>query len=215
MIAYIEKLLKGQPVEWKTLGEMGTFMRGFGIQKKDLIDEGIPAIHYGQIYTYYNRVAHITKSFVDPSFVRTARKAQTGDIVIATTSENDTDVCKAVAWLGEEGLVVSNDACFYRHSLNPMYLAFFFESNIFQDQKRRLITGTKVRRVNPKHLAEILIPVPPLSIQQEIADILRHFTELEERLATELKIELEARRKQYEYYRNSLLSFDKPGGGVK
>lgn len=52
------------------------------------------------------------------------------------------------------------------------------------------------------------IPVPPIEVQRKIVEILDNFTELE----TELKAELEARRKQYEYYRNQLLTFDKVGG---
>ncbi|WP_287362306.1 restriction endonuclease subunit S [Porphyromonas sp.] len=206
MITYIEKLLKGQPVEWKTLGEVGTFVRGSGLQKKDLKDSGVPAIHYGQIYTYYGRSTNKTKSFVTEDFAEKSRLASPGDLVIATTSENDDDVCKAVAWLGEGALVVSSDACFYAHTLHPKYIAYIFESHIFQDQKRKFITGTKVRRVNVRDLARISIPIPPLSVQEEIVRILDKFTELE--------AELEARKQQYEYYRNSLLSFanDLEGG---
>ncbi len=53
------------------------------------------------------------------------------------------------------------------------------------------------------------IPVPPIEIQNEIVNILDKFTELE----AKLEAELEARRKQYEYYRNKLLNFSKFGGG--
>ena len=58
--------------------------------------------------------------------------------------------------------------------------------------------------VNPDMVYNIEIPVPPLPVQEEIVRILDKFTELEE----ELEEELEARRKQYEYYRDSLLTFD-------
>ena len=211
MIAYIKKLLDGQPVEWKKLGEVGVFVRGSGLQKKDLKDSGVPAIHYGQIYTYYGRSTDETKSFVTEDLAEKSRLASPGDLIIATTSENDEDVCKAVAWLGEGALVVSSDACFYSHSLDPKYITYIFESHIFQDQKRKFITGTKVRRVNVRDLAQISIPVPPLSVQVEIVRILDKFTELE----AGLEAELEARKQQYEYYRNSLLSFanDLEGGG--
>ena len=55
------------------------------------------------------------------------------------------------------------------------------------------------------------IPVPPLEVQEEIVCILDHFTNL----AAELQAELQARKEQYEYYRNKLLMFDKIGGGVR
>ena len=86
--------------------------------------------------------------------------AKQGDLIIATTSENDEDVCKAVAWLGDEEIAVSSDACFYNHNLDPKYVAYFFQTEQFQKQKRVYITGTKVRRVNADNLAKIKIPHP-------------------------------------------------------
>ena len=60
---FIEKLLQGAEVEWKPLGEVGELVRGNGLQKKDLTETGVPAIHYGQIYTYYGTFTAETKSF--------------------------------------------------------------------------------------------------------------------------------------------------------
>ena len=51
------------------------------------------------------------------------------------------------------------------------------------------------------------IPIPPLPVQQEIVRILDSFTELTAELTAELAAELAARKKQYEYYRDKLLSF--------
>lgn len=194
-------------VKIMTLGDLGTFVRGSGLQKKDLTTQGIPAIHYGQIYTYYGTYAKKTKSFVSQEFALKARKAKHGDLIIATTSENDEDVCKAVAWLGDEDIAVSNDACFYDHTMNPKYIAYYFQTELFQSQKRKFITGTKVRRVNAKDLAKIKIPLPPLSVQREIVEILDKFDTLCNSISEGLPKEIELRRKQYEYYRNQLLTF--------
>ena len=200
---FLEKLLDNQPVEWKKLGEIGIFQRGTSFQKKHFTDEGIPCIHYGQIYTRYNLSADKTISFLSPEFASRARKAQSGDLIIATTSENDEDVCKAIAWEGQEEVVVSNDACFYHHTMHPRYVAYFFQTEQFQKQKRSYITGTKVRRVNANDLARIEIPIPPLSVQSRIVEMLDKFTSLE----AELEAELELRKKQYAYYREQLLNF--------
>ena len=194
-------------VKIMTLGEIGTFTRGSGLQKKDLTTQGIPAIHYGQIYTYYGTYAKKTKSFVTKEFALKARKAKHGDLIIATTSENDEDVCKAVAWLGDENIAISSDACFYAHTMNPKYVAYYFQTELFQSQKRKFITGTKVRRVNANDLAKIKIPLPPLSVQREIVEILDKFDTLTNSISEGLPKEIELRRKQYEYYRNQLLSF--------
>lgn len=190
--------------------ELGVFVRGSGLQKKDFTEAGIGCIHYGQIYTHYGTYADKTLTFVSNDFAQKARKAQPGDLVIATTSENDEDVCKAVAWLGNEEIAVSNDACIYKHNLNPKFVSYFFQTEQFQKQKRQYITGTKVRRVNADNLAKILIPVPSLEEQARIVAILDKFDTLTTSLTEGLPREIELRQKQYEYYRDLLLRFPKP-----
>ena len=200
--------LAPEGVEIKTLGDVGQFVRGNGLQKSDLTDEGAPAIHYGQVHTHYGVWADATKSFTDPEYARRLRRAKHGDLVIATTSEDDAAVAKATAWLGESEAAVSGDAYIYRHELDPKYVAYFFGSTMFQDQKARHITGTKVRRVSGDALAKIRVPVPPIEVQREIVGILDKFTRLE----AELEAELEARRRQYEHYRS--VAFDLSGDGA-
>ena len=202
-LPFLARLLDGEKVEWKTLGEVGTFVRGTSFQKKHFVEKGVGCIHYGEIYTRYNLFAKETISYLNEEIANKARKAGYGDLIIATTSENDDDVCKSVAWLGSENIVVSNDACYYHHTLNPKYVAYFFRTDDFQRQKRTYITGTKVKRVNANDLAKITIPVPPLRVQSRIVEILDKFTQLE----AELEAELEARNKQYDFYRNRLLDF--------
>ena len=57
---FLEKLLDKADVEWMPLGEIGNFIRGNGLQKKDFVESGFPAIHYGQIYTRYGLSADKT-----------------------------------------------------------------------------------------------------------------------------------------------------------
>ncbi|BAT20516.1 restriction endonuclease subunit S [Asaia bogorensis] len=210
---FLKKLLDGAEVDWIPMGDerVGTFTRGGGLQKKDFVESGVGCIHYGQIYMHYGTYTHTTKSFVSNEFAQKARMASPGDVVIATTSENDEDVCKAVAWLGDEKIAISSDACFYSHKLNPKFVSYFFQSEQFQKQKIPYITGTKVRRVNADGLAKILIPIPcpgdperSMAIQGEIVRILDSFTEL----TAELTAELTQRKKQYNHYRDQLLTFD-------
>ena len=200
--ALIEELCPNG-VEHKALGDVGAFIRGNGLQKKDLTDAGIPAIHYGQVHTHYGIWTTETISFVTSEFAKRLRKAQPGDLIVATTSEDDAAVGKAVAWLGDREAAVSGDAYIFRHSLDSKYVAYFFQSEQFQDQKRRGITGTKVRRVSGESLGKIRIPVPPLEVQREIVRVLDLFTTLE----AELEAELEARRRQYAHYRDEILTF--------
>src|SRR5690554_3898077 len=185
----------------------GEFIRGSGLQKKDFTETGVSCIHYGQLYTHYKTFAFETKTFVSEEFAKKARKASTGDLIIATTSENDDDVCKAVAWLGNEDIAVSSDACFYRHKFNPKYVAYYFQTEQFQKQKRKYITGTKVRRVNANDLAKILIPNPPLQEQERIVKLLDQLDATHTAIEEEITKEIILRTQQYEYYREKLLSF--------
>ena len=189
------------------LGRIGKFTRGTGLQKKDFSDSGIGCIHYGQIYTRYGISTRETYSYVHPESFHKFRHAATGDILIATTSENDEDLGKAVAWMGQEEIAFSGDMCSYRHEINPKYVSYFMATESFSAQKRRFITGTKVRRITPDNIAKIEIPVPSLAEQERIVGILDKFDALVNDLTSGLPAEIAARRKQYEYYRDRLLTF--------
>ena len=199
----IEKLCP-DGVEYKPLSEIATITRGGSLQKKDFTESGVPCIHYGQIYTKYGLFTDKTFTFVSEATALRQKKAVTGDIVMAVTSENIEDVCKCVVWLGKDDVAVSGHTAIIHHNQDAKYLAYYFHSSMFFAQKAKLAHGTKVIEVTPDKLNGVIVPVPPLEVQREIVRILDRFTEL----TSELTAELTARRKQYEYYRSQLLSFD-------
>ena len=186
-------------VEFKAIGEFGELVRGNGMPKSDFVEAGVGCIHYGQIYTYYGAWASETISFVPAEKAARLAKVDPGDLIITNTSENVDDVCKAVAWLGDDQIVTGGHATVLKHGQDPKYLSYYLQTPHFFGEKKRLATGTKVIDVSAKSLAKIKIPVPPLEIQQEIVVILDKFSKLE--------AELEARRRQYRHYRDALLSF--------
>lgn len=201
-------------VEYKTLREVGSVTRGGNFQKKDFVEEGLPCIHYGQIYTRYGLHAEKTFSFVNDEVYAKSKKAQSGDVIMAVTSENIEDVCKCVTWLGEEDVAVSGHTAIIHHNLNPKYVTYYFRSSAFEPHKRRLAHGTKVIEVTPDKLLDVAIPVPPMEIQEEIVRILDALAKLEIELEAELAAELEMRKAQYAYYRDKLLDFSARGGGA-
>ena len=96
------------------LNEIGTMIRGNGLQKKDFTETGVGCIHYGQIYTYYGTFTDKTKSFVSPELAQKLKKVQKGDVIITNTSENLEDVGKAVVWLGDDEIVTGGHATIFR-----------------------------------------------------------------------------------------------------
>ena len=195
-------------VQWMPLGEVGTFVRGNGLQKKDFCDEGVGCIHYGQIYTRFNTFATKTLTNVPSTLAEKLVKVEKGDLVIACTSENVEDVCKAVAWLGEETIVIGGHAAVYKHTMNPKYVAYYFQTILFADQKKKYAKGVKVIDVKVSDLAKIIIPIPPIAEQERIVGILDKFETLVNDLSKGLPAEIALVQKQYEYYRNMLLTFE-------
>ncbi len=191
-------------VECKPLSEIATITRGGSLQKKDFTESGVPCIHYGQIYTKYGLFTDKTFTFVSEATAIRQKKAVTGDIVMAVTSENIEDVCKCVVWLGEEDVAVSGHTAIIHHNQDAKYLAYYFHSSMFFAQKAKLAHGTKVIEVTPDKLNGVIVPVPPLEVQREIVRVLDNFTFL----SAELSAELSARRKQYDFYLNSLLDLE-------
>lgn len=196
-------------IQWKKLGEIGTFIRGNGLQKKDFTESGIGCIHYGQIYTHYGTFATKTKSFVSEKLASKLLKIENGDIVLACTSENIEDVAKAVAWLGKETIVTGGHSVVFKHTANPKYIAYFMQTALFFNQKKRYAYGAKVIDIKTEDLAKILIPIPPLELQEKIVAILDRFETLVNDLTNGLPAEIAAVKDQYEYYRNKLLTFKK------
>ena len=189
------------------LGDIGSIVRGNGLQKRDFTEEGVGCIHYGQIYTKYGMATEKTISFVEESLAEKLRKVEKGDIIFAVTSENIEDLCKCVVWLGEEEIVTGGHSAILKHNQNSKFLAYYFQTEAFHSQKRKLATGTKVMDVTATKLEEMLIPLPPLEEQQRIVDILDRFDKLCNDISEGLPAEIETRQKQYEYYREKLLSF--------
>ena len=181
--------------------------RGGNLQKKDFVESGFPCIHYGQIYTRFGLCTTKTLTYVSNEVAKKSRKATTNDIVMAVTSENIEDVCKCVAWLGESDIAVSGHTAIIHHNQNPKYLAYYFQTRHFMKQKEKLAHGTKVIEVTPDKLNNIVIPLPSLEKQKEIVSILDRFDSLCNDIWEGLPAEIEARKKQYEYYRDKLLAF--------
>jgi type I restriction enzyme S subunit len=203
---YREKLLSldgVEGVEWKTLGEVCEMKRGNNVLKTDFVNEGIGCIHYGQIYTHYDLYATKTNKFISKEVAIKAPKARKNDVVITITSENVDDLCKPVAWLGEEDIAVSSHALILRHNQNAKFLSLLFISENVRKQKAKFAHSGKVTEIIPEHVGRIVIPVPPLATQHSIVSVLDKFTALIENIEKELAL----RQKQYEYYREELLRF--------
>ena len=188
----------------KTLDEIGTFTRGRRFVRTDIVPEGVPCIHYGDMYTYYGVWADETPTHLTKERAEKLRFATKGDVVIVAAGENDIDIGVGVAWLSDEDVVV-HDACFiFKHKQNPKYLSYYLRSNNYHQQIRMGVVDGKICSISAKELGRTLIAVPSKEEQSRIVSILDTF----EASIQNLEAQLKEREKQYEYYRNKLLTFD-------
>ena len=182
LFPYLERLLEGEAVEWKTLGEVAEFKRGQTITQKTAQEGVYPVISGGQQPAYY----------ID-------QYNRTGQTI--TVAGSGAYAGFVMFW--NEPIFVSDAFSIKANEevLLPRYVFHFLlnkQSSIFN-----LKRGSGVPHVYAKDLAVFSIPIPSLRVQARIVEILDKFTQLE----AELEAELEARKKQYAYYRDQLLNF--------
>jgi len=171
------------------------------------VETGKPCIHYGQVYTRYGVYTNKTLSFVSEEVFNRSKTALPNDIIMAVTSENVDDVCRCTAWMGIEPVAISGHTAIIHHNQNPKFLSYFFHSELFYRQKVKPAHGTKVIEVTPDKLRTIIVNLPTLDEQEKIVEILDRFDSFITDLESVLPAEIEARQKQYEYYRDKLLNF--------
>lgn len=199
---------ESEEVQWHPMSEVGEFFRGRRFTKEDVVPDGIASIHYGEIYTGYGVAAVQPLSRVRAELAPNMRYAKAGDVVVAGVGETVEDVAKALAWLGDEDVAIHDDCFAFRHTLNPKFVSYYFQSARFHSQKNKHVARAKVKRISGEGLGKILIPVPKREEQDRIVEILDAFDALLNDSAIGLPAEISLRRVQYEHYRDRLLTFE-------
>ena len=169
---------------YKKIGEIGTLLRGKGIQKTDFIENGQPCIHYGQIHTVFDVSTDRHLSTISSDLYKKSILASTGDVLLTLTSEDVEGSCKSTAWLGNYDVAVSSDAAILKHSLNPKFFVYYTRSNSFYAEKSKYARGFKVTHIKTSDIAEIPIPVPS---QEEQSAIVSEFDRINELITLKKK----------------------------
>lgn len=191
-------------VEYKTLGEIATdIFRGSGIKRDQVTEDGIPCVRYGEIYTTYGIWFDQCISHTKLEYVNSPKYFRYGDILFAITGESVEDIAKSCAYVGNDECLAGGDIVVLKHNENPKFLSYALATEESKRQKSFGKVKSKVVHSSVPAIKALRIPIPPLPVQGEIVRILDNFTEL----TVELTVELTARKKQYEYYRDKLLIF--------
>ncbi|NHR34012.1 restriction endonuclease subunit S [Escherichia coli] len=214
-MSYLEKLLDGVEVEWKTLGEVAKYVRGLIYSKssESADGQGYKVLRANNI-TLSNNCLNLNdvKVVRFDTKVKSSQKLYKNDILISAASGSREHVGK-VAYIesdidyyfgGFMGVVRCDE------KLNPRYLFHVLTSDIFQKYLDEMLNSSTINNLNSAVMGRFKIPLPcpdtpekSLAIQSEIVRILDKFTAL----TAELTAELNMRKKQYNYYRDQLLTF--------
>ena len=206
---YRDYLLKFEnKVKIVKLKDIATEMyRGNGIKREEIREIGIPCIRYGEIYTDYGISFEKTKSYTDENLIINKKYIDYGDILFAITGESVEEIGKSTAYIGKEKCLVGGDILVMKHKQDPVYLSYVLSTENAQKQKSKGKIKSKVVHTNATDIGEIEIPLPPLEVQKRIVEVLDNFEKICNDLNIGLPAEIEARQKQYEFYRNFLLTF--------
>ena len=162
--------------EEKKLGEVAEIIRGKRFVRADIVEDGIPCIHYGDIYTHYGLSVTKTRGCVKPELAKKLRFAKKNDVIVVQAGENNWDIGVGVAYFGDEPAVV-HDACFIlRHKQNPMYISYYLRTYNYHLYLLDYVHEGKICSFLKPALENAPIALPPLAEQQQIVDTLNEIS---------------------------------------
>ena len=164
-------------------------------------------VRYGEIYTTYDIWFDSCVSHTSEQTITSKKYFESGDILFAITGESVEEIAKSCAYVGNDKCLAGGDIVVMKHKQNPKYLAYALSTTAAQRQKSCGKIKSKVVHASVPSIKSISIPLPSLDVQEKIADILDNFHRLVTDISEGLPAEIEARKKQYEYYRDKLLTF--------
>lgn len=214
LFPYLERLLEGEAVEWKTLGEVCDYIRGITYNKSAETTEvdGWQVLRANNITLEtrklnFNEVKHVKKTIR----VRENQMLHKGDILICAGSGSKEHIGKTAyiesdidyTFGGFMGVLRLKE----EKTISSRYLFHYIGSGAFTTYLGATLKSSTINNLNNGIISPFTIPVPSLRVQARIVEILDKFTQLEAELEKELAAELEARKKQYAYYRDQYLNF--------
>jgi type I restriction enzyme S subunit len=195
-LSFMEKLLEGVEVEWKALGEVGEVRMCKRILKNQTSHEG--EIPFYKIGTFGKEPdAYIPQKLFE-EFKAKYNFPKLGEVLISASGT----IGRTVIFDGRDAYFQDSNIVWVENNESRVLNKYLFY--FYQIAKWGVAEGGTIQRLYNENLRKLQIPIPPLNIQAEIVRILDAFTAH----TAELTAELTARKKQYNYYRDQLLTFE-------
>ena len=199
----------------KRLGEIFDFRNGLN-KGKEFFGRGTPFIRYTDVYNHRSlRKEDITALVECTSAEAQKLRVSRGDVFFTRTSETAEDVGWSAVMLDDIGDCVFNGftikATPKTDDLLPEYCAYCFSTEDFRSYVTTHCAFTTRASLTGSTIAEYQMAIPNMDVQQRIVNVLDNFETICSDLNIGLPAEIEARQKQYEYYRDMLLTFAETG----
>jgi len=200
LFPYLERLLEGEKVEWKTLGEIC----------EKVCSGGTPSTATPQYYK--GNIPWMRTQDIDWREIHDTEIKITEEAIANSSAKLIPKNCVIVAMYGATAakacinkipLTTNQACCNLQIDENLAHYKYVYYWICHEYERLKALGEGSQSNLNVKKIKSYKLPIPPLRVQARIVEILDKFTQLE----AELEAELEARRKQYAYYRDQLLNF--------
>ena len=204
LLPYLERLLDGEKVEWKTLGEIC----------EKVCSGGTPSTATPQYYK--GNIPWMRTQDIDWQEIHDTEIKITEEAIANSSAKLIPKNCVIVAMYGATAakasinkipLTTNQACCNLQIDENVAHYKYVYYWICNEYERLKALGEGSQSNLNAKKIKSYKLPIPPLRVQARIVEILDKFTQLEAELEKELEAELEARKKQYAYYRDQLLNF--------
>lgn len=163
------------PEHWKVkrLASFGVFSKGGGFSKNDLIEDGKPAILYGDIYTKYDHDAKDVVRRVSNNTAMNSKEIIKNTLLFTGSGETKEDIGKCIVYIGEEKVYVGGDVIVYeQYENNSGFLSYILNTDGIKNEKAKTSKGEIIVHTYASKLRNLYISIPPILEQTTIVDFL-------------------------------------------
>lgn len=166
------------PWEVKPLRLIGRILKGVGGSKEDAVEQGIPCVRYGDLYTTHGEVIEESRTYLTEERAVAYTPIRYGDLLFAASGEKLEEIGKSAVNLIHGEARCGGDMIVLRPSVPvvPRFLGYATNAAPSVAQKTTMGRGTTVKHIYPAELRNLAIPIPPIDQQAIIADFLARRT---------------------------------------
>lgn len=174
------------PDDWdvKRLGDLGTFKKGRGIKKDEVLSDGLPCVRYGEIYTHHNDYVKKFNSFISLGTAKESQKIKQGDLLFSGSGETAEEIGKCVAYLNQDEAYAGGDIIILSPAKDDSkFLGFLLNTEVAVRQKSQIAQGDAVVHIYSSNLSNVILPLPSTKKEQSaIATIIGDCDDLIDKL---------------------------------